>query len=364
VAVIDPAKEGIVARWGGVWTRSFAQLSADGKRLYVSSQGVTPGTLEALVLPGKPDDKPAVRRANVPQSNKLGGEFLATPDGRFLLCRTGTVLRSSSDPAEDLKFHAAVEPFAAAAVDPRPVLVRALAIVGIVAAVLVAAVLCAILGVAIELIAYRPLRNAPRLAPLITAIGVSLALETGALIIWGATFQVFPSILPSTVWDLSGVVISSTQVVIFVLTIALMAVLYLFVQRTMLGKAMRAIAIDQDTARLMGINVDSVISLTFFIGSMLGAAAGIMAGIYYTSIDFNMGFIIGLKAFTAAVIGGIGNIPGAMLGGYVLGLLEALGVGSGIISSSWRDVFVFAILILVLVFRPTGILGEHVVEKV
>jgi len=221
-----------------------------------------------------------------------------------------------------------------------------------------------ILGVVIERVAYRPLRRAPRLSPLITAIGVSLALETGALVIWGASFQVFPSILPSTVWDLSGVVISSTQVVIFVLTIALMAVLYLFVQRTMLGKAMRAIAIDQDTARLMGINVDSVISLTFFIGSMLGAAAGIMAGIYYTSIDFNMGFIIGLKAFTAAVIGGIGNIPGAMLGGYVLGLLEALGVGSGIISSSWRDVFVFAILILVLVFRPTGILGEHVVEKV
>jgi len=226
-----------------------------------------------------------------------------------------------------------------------------------------------ILGVVIERVAYRPLRRAPRLSPLITAIGVSLALETGALIIWGATFQVFPSILPSTVWDLSGVVISSTQVVIFVLTIALMAVLYLFVQRTMLGKAMRAIAIDQDTARLMGINVDSVISLTFFIGSMLGASAGIMAGIYYTSIDFNMGFIIGLKAFTAAVIGGIGNIPGAMLGGYVLGLLEAgwlifgpyLNIPN---SSSWRDVFVFAILILVLVFRPTGILGEHIVEKV
>jgi branched-chain amino acid transport system permease protein len=136
----------------------------------------------------------------------------------------------------------------------------------------------------------------------------------------------------------------------------------------MLGKAMRAIAIDQDTARLMGINVDSVISLTFFIGSALGAAAGIMAGTYYTSIDFNMGFIIGLKAFTAAVIGGIGNIPGAMLGGYILGLLEAawLAFGSNFISNSdsWRDVFVFAILILVLVFRPTGILGEQVVEKV
>jgi branched-chain amino acid transport system permease protein len=225
-----------------------------------------------------------------------------------------------------------------------------------------------LLGVVIERVAYRPLRRAPRLSPLITAIGVSLALETSALIVWGASFQVFPSILPSVVWNLSGVVVTSTQVVIFVLTIALMAVLYLFVQRTMLGKAMRAIAIDQDTARLMGINVDSVISLTFFIGSALGAAAGIMAGTYYTSIDFNMGFIIGLKAFTAAVIGGIGNIPGAMLGGYILGLLEAawLAFGSNFISNSdsWRDVFVFAILILVLVFRPTGILGEQVVEKV
>jgi branched-chain amino acid transport system permease protein len=159
-------------------------------------------------------------------------------------------------------------------------------------------------------------------------------------------------------------VVTAPQVLILPVTVGLMVALYVFVQNTMMGKAMRAIAIDQDTARLMGINVDSVISLTFFVGSALGAAAGVMAGAYFTSIDFNMGFIIGLKAFTAAVLGGIGNIPGAMLGGYVIGLLETFAVGSGYVSGRWRDVFVFAILILVLTLRPTGILGEQVVEKV
>lgn len=221
-----------------------------------------------------------------------------------------------------------------------------------------------LLGMLIERVAYRPLRRAPRLSPLITAIGVSLALETSALIIWGASFQVFPSILPTNTWDLNGVRINATQLMIVPLTLALMATLYLFVQRTMLGKAMRAIAIDQDTARLMGIDVDAVISLTFFIGSALGAAAGVMAGTYYTSIDFNMGFLIGLKAFTAAVLGGIGNIPGAMLGGYLLGVLETFAAGSSFIGGRWADVFTFGVLIFILVFRPTGILGEQVVEKV
>ena len=225
-----------------------------------------------------------------------------------------------------------------------------------------------ILGMVIERVAYRPLRRSPRLSPLITAIGVSLALETGALLIWGASFQVFPSILPGTTWDISSVRINATQVMIVPVTLGLMFTLYLFVQRTMLGKAMRAVAIDQDTARLMGINVDSVISLTFLIGSALGAAAGIMAGTYYTAIDFNMGFLIGLKAFTAAVLGGIGNIPGAMLGGYIIGMLETFATGYSIggysIGGRWSAVFVFAILILVLVFRPTGILGEHIVEKI
>ena len=219
-----------------------------------------------------------------------------------------------------------------------------------------------LMGVIIERLAYRPLRRAPRLSPLITAIGVSLALENGALLIWGASFQVFPSILPSAMWRLGNVMINQMQVLILPVTLALMLALYLFVHRTMTGKAMRAVAIDQDAARLMGIDVDRVIGLTFFLGGALAAAAGVMAGAYYSSIDFNMGFLIGLKAFTAAVLGGIGNIPGAMLGGFLLGLLETL--AAGYISSEWKDVVAFSILILVLVFRPTGLLGERVVEKV
>jgi branched-chain amino acid transport system permease protein len=221
-----------------------------------------------------------------------------------------------------------------------------------------------ILGVIIERFAYRPLRRAPRLSPLITAIGVSLGLEVAAELIWGPTFLVFPSILPSNTWQFGTVVINAAQVLVLPVTVVLMLALYLFVSRTMLGKAMRAIAIDQDTSRMMGIDVDVLISVTFFIGGALAAAAGVMYGAYYTRIDFNMGFLIGLKAFTAAVLGGIGNIPGAMLGGYVLGLLEAMAAGYLPEGGAWTDVFAFAILILVLTVRPTGILGEHVVEKV
>jgi branched-chain amino acid transport system permease protein len=219
-----------------------------------------------------------------------------------------------------------------------------------------------IMGVTIERLAYRPLRRAPRLSPLITAIGVSLGLEVTAELIWGPSFLVFPSVLPSNSWHFGGVVINASQLLVLPVTVALMLALYLFVNGTMLGKAMRAIAIDQDTARMMGIDVDTLISVTFFIGGALAAAAGVMYGAYYTSINFYMGFLIGLKAFTAAVLGGIGNIPGAMLGGYVLGLLET--IAAGYISGAWTDVFAFAILILVLTVRPTGILGEHVVEKV
>ncbi len=218
------------------------------------------------------------------------------------------------------------------------------------------------LGVVLERVAYRPLRRAPRLSPLITAIGLSLGLEEGARLGWGASFQVYPSIFPTTIWQVGGVTISAMQVIILPVTVGLMACLYLFVQRTMAGKAMRAVAIDQDAAQLMGIDVDAVIALTFFIGAMLAAAAGVMAGGFYSEIDFNMGFLIGLKAFTAAVLGGIGNIPGAMVGGYLLALLQ--GFFAGYISSQWSDVFAFSVLILVLVFRPTGILGERVVEKV
>lgn len=219
-----------------------------------------------------------------------------------------------------------------------------------------------LLGASIERFAYRPLRRAPRLSPLITAIGVSLGLEITAELIWGPTFQVFPNVLPNATWHVGQVVINATQVLVLPVTLVMMLALYLFVNRTMLGKAMRAIAIDQDTARMMGINVDTLISLTFLIGGALAAAAGVMYGTYYTSINFNMGFLIGLKAFTAAVLGGIGNIPGAMLGGYALGLLET--IAAGYISSAWTNAIAFGILILVLTVRPTGILGEHIVEKV
>lgn len=219
-----------------------------------------------------------------------------------------------------------------------------------------------VLGVVLERVAYRPLRQAPRLSPLITAIGLSLGLEEGSRIGWGASYQVYPSVFPSATWQWGGVTIAAMQLIILPVTLALMLALYLFVQRTMTGRAMRAVAIDQDTARLMGIDVDQVIAITFFLGAMLAAVAGVMYAGNYAEIDFNMGFNIGLKAFTAAVLGGIGNIPGAMLGGYVLAMLEAF--FSGYISSQWSDVFTFSILILVLVFRPTGILGERVVEKV
>lgn len=219
-----------------------------------------------------------------------------------------------------------------------------------------------IMGIVIERVCYRPLRHAPRLSPLITAVALSLALEEAVRLIWGASFQVFPSILPTTIWYPGGVAISAVQVMILPVTLGLMLALYLFVGRTMLGKAMRAVAIDQEAAQLMGIDVNTLISLTFFIGAMLAAAAGVMFAANYTEIDFNMGFLIGLKAFTAAVLGGIGNIPGAVLGGFMLGLLETF--ASGYISAEWKDVFAFSILIAVLVVRPTGILGERVVEKV
>ena len=195
---------------------------------------------------------------------------------------------------------------------------------------------------------------------MITAIGVSLALENGALLLWGASFQVFPAILPGATWHLGHVEINAMQVLILPLTLALMLALYLFVQRTMLGKAMRAVAIDQDTARLMGIDVDAVIAWTFFIGGMLAAAAGVMAGAYYSEIDFNMGFLIGLKAFTAAVLGGIGNVRGAVLGGLIIGCIQQ--ISDDRIGPQWTPAVVFAYLILIMTLRPRGLLGEETRE--
>lgn len=216
-------------------------------------------------------------------------------------------------------------------------------------------------GVLIERLAYRPLRGAPRLAVLITAVGVSFSLEYGVSAIAGPNPRAFPVRLEGGVFDVLGARVSLPQIILMLIAAVLMIALNTYIQKTSTGRAMRSIALDMTGSLLMGINVNAVITKTFFIGSALAGAAGVMAGAYYGKIDFLMGFIIGLKAFTAAVIGGIGNIKGAMLGGLVLGFVEAF--GTEWFGGQWRDVFAFAVLILFLTLRPTGILGERVTER-
>jgi len=216
-------------------------------------------------------------------------------------------------------------------------------------------------GVVIERLAYRPLRGAPRLAVLITAVGVSFSLEYGVSAVAGPNPRAFPVRLEGGVFDVLGARVSLPQIVLMLIAAALMIALNTYVQKTSTGRAMRSIALDMTGSLLMGINVNAVITKTFFIGSALAGAAGVMAGAYYGEVDFLRGFIIGLKAFTAAVIGGIGNIKGAMLGGLVLGFIEAF--GTEWFGGQWRDVFAFAVLILFLTLRPTGILGERVTER-
>ncbi len=232
---------------------------------------------------------------------------------------------------------------------------------GLLIVILIAMVLTGGIGVFIERFAYQPLLSAPSLSILITALGVSLALENGVLLIFGPGFQTYPHLVSSAGFTLGGAEISDVQVGIIVLSFLLMAALYFFVHHTFIGTAMRALAVDRDAARLMGINVERVIQITFFLGSALAAAAGVMEGLYYTEINFFMGFIVGLRAFTAAVLGGIGNIPGAMAGGILIGLLEAF--SAGYVSSRWTDVIVFLVLIGTLVIKPTGLFGERVVER-
>jgi branched-chain amino acid transport system permease protein len=216
-----------------------------------------------------------------------------------------------------------------------------------------------ILGVVIERIAYRPLRHAPRLAPLISAIGVSIFLQNAALLWISPKALPFPSVFPVIKW---GYGITSLKVFIVATSILLLIVLDTFISKTRIGKAMRATSQDREAAGLMGIDINYVIALAFFIGPALGAVAGVFHGMYYGAVIFNMGFIPGIKSFTAAVLGGIGNLRGAMLGGFLLGIVESL--GAGFLSSGYKDVIAFAILILVLIFRPGGLLGESVVEKV
>lgn len=226
---------------------------------------------------------------------------------------------------------------------------------------LIAMLLTGILGVTIERVAYRPLRSSPRLAVLITAVGVSFILEYGVRQIMGPNPRVYSVRLDGETLNLFGARITLPQIILFIVAGLLMLALDYLVMRSRDGRGMRAIALDPQAAKLMGVNVDAVISRTFFIGSALAGAAGVMAAAYYGTVDFLMGFVIGLKAFTAAVIGGIGSIYGAMLGGILLGLLESF--GTSIFGGEWRDVFSFACLILFLSLRPTGILGVRVVER-
>jgi branched-chain amino acid transport system permease protein len=217
-------------------------------------------------------------------------------------------------------------------------------------------------GLVLERVAYRPLRSAPRLSVLITAVGASFALEYGMRLVTGPNPRVYPVRLEGTNLNVLGARITLEQLALVAVAVLLMVGLQWLVMRTGTGRAMRAISQDPTASLYMGINVNKVIARTFFIGSALAGAAGVMAGAYYGKIDFLMGFLIGLKAFTAAVIGGIGNIKGAMLGGLVLGMLEAF--GTAWLGGEWRDVFAFSFLILFLTLRPTGLLGERVTERV
>ena len=236
-------------------------------------------------------------------------------------------------------------------------------------ALLTAIPACMALSATIELLAYRPLRNAPRLAPLITAIGLSIVLQTLAMLVWGPNPMVFPDLLPTIPIQWQGAFIAPKQLLIIAVSAVLMAALVLLIQYSRLGRAMRAVSESPSMAMLMGINPDKIIALTFMIGAALAAVAGLLVAMNYNIVHFTMGFILGLKAFTAAVLGGIGNVPGAVLGGLLLGIIESLGAGyigditGGFLGSHYQDIFAFAVLILVLLFRPSGLLGERVADR-
>ncbi len=244
-----------------------------------------------------------------------------------------------------------------------PVMLAGMA--GLTAAVLV----CMALGWGLERIAYRPLRNAPRLTPLITAIGMSIVLQNVAMIIWGRNYLTFPPLLPKMDFEFAGANFTAVQVIIVAVSALTMGGLLFLVYRTKLGMAMRATSQNPAVASLMGVNINRVIAAAFIIGSALGALAGIMVGTYYEIAHYQMGFMLGLKAFTAAVLGGIGNLAGAMLGGILLGLIEALGAGyigdltGGFLGSHYQDIFAFMVLIVVLMFKPSGLFGEKTGDR-
>ena len=239
----------------------------------------------------------------------------------------------------------------------------------VIAGVLVAIPACMLVGFAMERIAYRPLRNAPRLAPLITAIGISIILQHVALLLWSRSPLAFPQIIPLVSFHIGGAIITGVQIAIILTSVLMMAALTLLVYRTKLGIAMRATSQNPQVAGLMGIDINRVIAFTFIVGAGLAAVAGVMVGTYYGIAHYSMGSLLGMKAFAAAVLGGIGNLAGAMLGGILLGVVEALGAGyigdltNNVFGSNYQDVFAFIVLIAVLVFRPSGLLGERVGDR-
>ncbi len=233
---------------------------------------------------------------------------------------------------------------------------------GFLPALVISMITCAVLGVLIERIAYKPLRASTRIAVLITAIGMSLLLEYVMMFFVGAEVRSYPKLMANKVFHFGNVVINTQQIYIVITAVALMILLQFIVHKTRTGKAMRAVSIDRDAAQLMGIKIDNTISFTFAVGSAFAGAAGVLVGIYYNSIDPLMGIMPGLKAFIAAVFGGIGNIPGAMIGGVAIGVMETLVSGYG--NSMYRDAVVFAFLIIILILKPSGLLGKNVREKV
>ncbi len=243
------------------------------------------------------------------------------------------------------------------------VILTGLPLVGVLlAAFLVTMVFCGGLGVAIERITLRPLRNVKGPAAMITTIGVSYILFNVVLLTVGADSKNFPNPLPSIRWQIGGAVLDFRVLLIWAIALLLMAILYMFVQRARIGKAMRATAQDAEAARMMGVEVDKVIMMAFFLGSALAGAGGLIFGLYYNFTSFIIGFTAGLRAFTAAVLGGIGNVPGAMVGGVLIGLIEAM--GGQFIATAWTDVIIFSILVLVLVFKPAGLFGRHRAQQV
>ncbi|MCS3470083.1 branched-chain amino acid transport system permease protein [Pseudomonas sp. JUb42] len=236
-------------------------------------------------------------------------------------------------------------------------------------AIMIAAVVCMLMAQGMEKFAYRPLRKAPRLTPLILAIGISIFLQNLAMMIWGRGYKTFPDVVETQPIDIFGATITNVQLSIMLISVAIMLALWLLVDKTRLGKAMRATAQNQEVAGLMGININRVISATFVIGASLGAIAGVMRAVNYGQADAYMGLLLGLKAFSAAVLGGIGNLFGAMAGGLLLGLIESLAAGytgqltGGFLGANYQDIFAFMVLIMVLLFRPNGLMGERMADR-